>query len=76
MVDWDAVMDMMPRLERVEWALVEQDAPIANPARVCASAALFYKRVSTIRPARKIFTGRLFKACLKNPSGRRGRFML
>ncbi len=31
MVDWDAVMDMMPRLERVEWALVEQDRTDREP---------------------------------------------
>ncbi len=30
-VDWDAVMDIMPRLERVEWALVEQDRTDREP---------------------------------------------
>ena len=32
MVDWDAVMDIMPRLERVEWALVEQDRTDREPS--------------------------------------------
>jgi hypothetical protein len=30
-VDWDAVMAIMPRLEHVEWALVEQEHTDREP---------------------------------------------
>jgi sugar phosphate isomerase/epimerase len=30
-VDWDGVMEVLPKLDRVEWALVEQDRTDREP---------------------------------------------